>query len=68
MAISEFTVKGMHCGSCGMLIDEAVEELAGVKSSQTDVRAGLTKVEHDATVTSEQIAGAIVHVGYSAEL
>ncbi|MCX5128104.1 hypothetical protein [Streptomyces sp. NBC_00347] len=26
----EFTVTGMHCNSCGLLIDDEVEELAGV--------------------------------------
>lgn len=67
MATSVFTVKGMHCGSCGMLIDDAVEELTGVQSSQTDVRAGSTKVDHDASVTPQQIMGAIVDAGYSAE-
>lgn len=59
------TVEGMHCGSCGMLIDDALEELPGVKSSATKVRKGRTVVEFDDTVTNlEDIRAAIVELGY----
>ncbi|MFP5377090.1 MAG: heavy-metal-associated domain-containing protein [Acidimicrobiia bacterium] len=30
MATTELRVDGMHCASCGMLIDDAVEDLPGV--------------------------------------
>ncbi|MGH2725785.1 MAG: heavy-metal-associated domain-containing protein [Actinomycetota bacterium] len=67
MARSMFKVTGMHCGSCGMLIDDAVEELPGVESSETDVRKGSTTVVHDESLSQKAIVEAIVAVGYSAE-
>jgi copper chaperone len=40
-----FAVSGMHCASCGLLIDDEVEELPDVACSTTDVRKGRTVVE-----------------------
>ncbi|MET8326201.1 cation transporter [Streptomyces sp. NPDC005181] len=31
-------IEGMHCSSCGLLIDDELEEVPGVRSSRTDVR------------------------------
>ncbi|MGH3585575.1 MAG: heavy-metal-associated domain-containing protein [Pseudonocardia sp.] len=44
-----FRVTGMHCTSCGILIDEALEELDGVIASNTSVKAGRTNVTLDPT-------------------
>jgi len=63
-----FVVTGMHCASCGMLIDDAVEELGGVRSCATDARRGRTVVRFDPAATSpEAIAAAIEEAGYRAE-
>lgn len=40
-------IGGMHCASCGLLIDDAVEELPGVVRSHTDTRTDRTTVELD---------------------
>lgn len=67
--IYSFTVAGMHCGSCGMLIDETLEELHGVHRSQTSVRAGRTIVDVDPAIADpETLAAAIGSVGYVAHL
>ena len=64
-----FAVTGMHCASCGLLIDDAVEELDGVYRSQTDSRRGRTVVRADPAVASvESIVAAIADAGYQAEL
>lgn len=64
-----FRVSGMHCGSCGMLIDETVEELPGVRRSQTSVRAGRTVVDVDrADADPDVLAAAITAAGYPARL
>lgn len=64
-----FAVTGMHCSSCGLLIDDAVEELDGVTRSQTDSRRGRTVVRADLAVASvESIVAAIADSGYQAEL
>jgi len=67
MTIHTFAVTGMHCASCGLLIDETLEdEIPGVTRSQTSVRAGRTVVHADQTVTPQQITQAIAGVGYTA--
>ena len=64
-----FTVTGMHCGSCGMLIDDALEETAGVRRARTIVRAGRTVVEVDAAATdAEKLIAVISSLGYTARL
>lgn len=64
-----FTVTGMHCASCGLLIDDTVEELPGVHRAQTSVKAGRTAVDADpARVNPDTIIAAIVSAGYRAAL
>jgi copper chaperone len=64
-----FTVTGMHCGSCGLLIDETIEETAGVHRSQTSVRAGRTVVDADPAVADpDTLAAVIGSLGYPAHL
>ncbi|MFD7260433.1 heavy-metal-associated domain-containing protein [Streptomyces sp. NPDC059874] len=62
----EFAVSGMHCNSCGLLIDDEIEELAGVTASTTDLRTERTVVELDRPVPAEQIIEAIATAGYTA--
>lgn len=60
-------VSGMHCGSCGILIDEAVEELHGVASSTTSVNKQVTTVTFDPAVClPDEIARTILEAGYQA--
>jgi copper chaperone len=64
-----FTVTGMHCGSCGLLIDEALEETDGVHRAQTSVRAGRTVVDADpAAVEPAALLAVIETAGYQAVL
>ncbi|GAB3930283.1 hypothetical protein GCM10029976_031730 [Kribbella albertanoniae] len=67
MAELIFEVTGMHCSSCGLLVDDAVEDVPGVTSSTTDVRAGRTTVEVDsAGIDPSAIHDAITSTGYTA--
>lgn len=60
-------VSGMHCSSCSILIDEAVEDLDGVTSSSTSLKRKLTTVTFDATQCDpDRIAATIVEAGYQA--
>lgn len=59
------SVEGMHCSSCSMLIDEALQ--AGVSSSSTSVRKARTDVDYDPAVTSlDVIHKTLVELGYTA--
>lgn len=63
-----FAVAGMHCPSCGLLIDDAVEDLEGVQRCETDSRRGRTVVVADPTVaTAHDVVVAIATAGYRAE-
>ena len=63
-----FAVAGMHCASCGLLIDDAVEELEGVERCETDSRRGRTVVVADPTIaTADDVVVAIATAGYRAE-
>ena len=65
----ELTVEGMHCASCGLLIDDTVEDLEGVATCSTDVRRRTTRVELDPTVvTAPEVAAAIAALGYRARM
>jgi Cu+-exporting ATPase len=62
-------VTGMHCASCGLLIDDAVEELPGVLRSHTDTRTERTIVElDDSGAAAEHVIAAIAAEGYAAQL
>ncbi|MFE9695108.1 heavy-metal-associated domain-containing protein [Micromonospora sp. NPDC005806] len=62
-----FAVQGMHCASCGMLIDETLEDLDGVASSSTSLRAGRTTVDVDpGRCTPADVVVAIGEAGYTA--
>ncbi len=64
-----FAVTGMHCASCGMLVDETLEDLGGVERSDTDSRRGRATVRVDVTSTSvADITAAIAEAGYTAVL
>ena len=71
MAVAEnaFEVRGMHCASCALLIDDVVEELPGVNSCQTDTRRDRSVVRYDPTaVAPADIVAAIRDAGYEATL
>lgn len=64
-----FSVTGMHCASCGMLVDETVEDLDGVERCETDSRRGRAVVCVDtATASVVAITAAIAAAGYTASL
>ena len=54
-------IKGMHCKSCEMLLEDAFEDL-GVVSSKIDFAKGQAIVEFDETkVSLEQLKKAVVY-------
>jgi len=62
-------VEGMHCASCGLFIDEQLEELDGLLSSRTSVRRGTTTVTIDAGRCSPAaVTDAITAAGYTAQV
>jgi copper chaperone len=62
-----FRIEGMHCGSCALLIDDALEDLPGVHSSQTAMKKGRSTIELDPHQSSpEDVITVIEELGYRA--
>lgn len=60
-------VEGLHCAGCALTIDEAVEQIPGVRRSKTSLRRAQVKVDLDESVTSLlAVERAIEGAGYRA--
>ena len=63
----DLRIKGIHCQSCKMLIEDALEDL-GVESSNVNPEKGTAVIEFDQNkVTEEEIRKAIIDEGYQVE-
>lgn len=65
-------VEGMHCGSCGLTIDDAVEDVPHVSRSTTSFKNGTTEAVLAAGADREQVGrqvlDAVATAGYRASL
>lgn len=69
MIKKKFKITGMHCSSCAMTIDMDLEDLEGVKSSDTSYAKQETEVELDPQKTSDDlVVETIKKSGYTAEV
>lgn len=62
------TVTGMHCSSCGILIDDGLEDLPGVVQARTNVRKGVTRGDHDGKVSAAKVIKVVSGLGYRAQV
>lgn len=63
-----YTISGMHCASCAMSIDGALEDIAGVHSATTSYPKSTTSVTFNPKlITDEVLQKAIKNLGYSAD-
>lgn len=61
-------INGMHCASCAMLIDDELEEVSGVRASDTSYARQLTQVQFDENqVGVSDLVAKIAELGYHAE-
>jgi Cu+-exporting ATPase len=62
-----FQIEGMHCTSCALLIDEELEEMAGLQQAKTSYARQQVEVEYDEKQIDElKIIATIAGVGYKA--
>ncbi|MDO8269067.1 MAG: heavy metal-associated domain-containing protein [Candidatus Levybacteria bacterium] len=62
-------IEGMHCTSCAMNIDFDLEDIKGVKKSQTSYARQETVVEFDDTITKQSdLINQVKKTGYKAVL
>ena len=66
MTEKTLNVAGMSCGHCKAAVEGELNELSGVERSNADVEKGTVEVSYDeATVTTEDLKGAIEEAGYT---
>lgn len=58
------TIKGTHCNSCKLLIEDICKDAAGVKSCTVDFKTGKTTIEHEAKTDLKKIKFEIEKAGY----
>ena len=63
----QLNVRGMHCGSCALLIDDALADLPGVIHSQTSTRSEHSTITHDERTAHAEIIAVIEELGYQPE-
>lgn len=62
-----FAIEGMHCGSCALLIDDALIDLPGVSGVRTTLKTRSTTVDLDTGLTTvSDVVAAVSDLGYRA--
>ncbi len=64
MSKETYLVKGMDCVSCATSIEKALKNIEGVKDAKVSYAAGKVFLEHDGTVTKEDVKKTVEDVGY----
>jgi copper chaperone CopZ len=59
-------VSGMTCKSCVARVARALEQTAGVREVEVDLRAGIARIRHVPELTATQLAARVSDVGYPA--
>jgi copper chaperone len=58
-------IAGMHCASCGILVDDCMEDVDGVVSSRTDLRSGRCVAVVTDGVSDVDVLAAVAEAGYT---
>lgn len=58
-------ITGMHCASCGILVDDCLEDVDGVVTSETSTKTGRCVAVVGESVTDDHILAAVVEAGYT---
>lgn len=65
---TSLAVQGMTCGACLASITEAVEKLSGVSEVTVSLITEVALIEHDDTITPDQLKQAIEDCGFDASI
>lgn len=58
-------ITGMHCASCGILVDDCMLDVPGVVTSVTDTRTGECRVQAEDAVQDAALLAAVTEAGYT---
>ncbi len=63
----ELSIEGMHCGSCVVLVEEALTEQSGVAAASVDLDSARAVVGFDPSeIGVDELRAAVQAVGYAA--
>lgn len=66
MTRETFNVSGMSCGHCKAAVEEELAKLEGVEEPVADFEKGTVGLRYDeATITKDDIKGAVEEAGYT---
>ncbi len=58
-------ITGMHCASCGILVDDCLEDVEGVVTSQTSTKTNRCVAVVTDGVTDADVLAAVTEAGYT---
>jgi sulfite exporter TauE/SafE/copper chaperone CopZ len=58
-------IKGMHCASCELLIEEEVKKIPGVSHCKINYRKGSAEIFHNGNLDQNLLKAAVQEAGYS---
>ena len=62
-----FSIKGIHCASCVVLLEDSLNKVDGVLKATVNLATEKATVVYDSNkVTDQNLAGAVSNVGYKA--
>jgi uncharacterized protein len=57
-------IKGMHCRSCEILLEDSIGEVRGVKKVRTNYKKGIAEIEYTSEPSLEDLEHAVNAAGY----
>ena len=60
---TEFSIDGMHCAACSMLIKDICSDFTSIRSCEVDVTSGTVVIEHDGTLDPGALTSEIEATG-----
>jgi len=61
-------IKGTHCNSCKMIIEDICKEIPGIKSCNVNFETGITEIEHEENVDWQKFKKEVESLGYKVEI
>lgn len=58
-------IKGMHCRSCEILVEEEFRKITNIKKVNVDNRNGTAEIEYEGHLSQKEIEHAVVCAGYT---
>ncbi len=58
-------ITGMHCASCGILVDDCLEDVQGVVTSRTSTKTNQCVAVVTEGVTDADVLAAVTEAGYT---